>query len=44
MGVQIAEINLKPSDNAERFDERQYGPAAQVVPAPAEETVAAGSL
>ncbi|MBS0296479.1 MAG: NAD-dependent deacylase [Proteobacteria bacterium] len=31
--VRTCEINLQPSDNAERFDERLYGPATEVVPA-----------
>jgi NAD-dependent deacetylase len=31
--VRTCEINLQPSDNASRFDERLYGPATEVVPA-----------
>jgi len=30
--VRTCEINLQPSDNASRFDERLYGPATEVVP------------
>ncbi len=31
-GIRTCEINLEPSDNARKFDERRYGPASQVVP------------
>ena len=31
-GVRTCELNLEPSDNAWMFDERRYGPAAEVVP------------
>jgi NAD-dependent deacetylase len=32
-GIRTCEINLEPSDNAQHFDERHYGPASEVVPA-----------
>ena len=32
-GVRTVELNLEPSDNAFLFDDRRYGPAAEVVPA-----------
>lgn len=32
MGVRRVEINLDPSDNAQAFDERRYGPATVEVP------------
>lgn len=31
-GIRTCEINLTPSDNANRFDEARYGPASEVVP------------
>lgn len=39
--VKSCEINLEPSDNAHVFDERRYGAASVVVPAWAEELLAA---
>jgi NAD-dependent protein deacetylase/lipoamidase len=33
LGIETWEVNLEPSDNAEMFDERIYGPAAEAVPA-----------
>jgi NAD-dependent deacetylase len=38
-GVATCEINLEPSDNAEWFDERRYGPASEAVPKWVEEVV-----
>ncbi len=38
-GVATCEINLEPSDNAEWFDERRYGPAREAVPAWVDELV-----
>ena len=32
-GVRTCELNLQPSDNAYLFDERRYGPAAEITPA-----------
>ena len=32
MGLRTCELNLEPSDNADVFDERAYGPASEVVP------------
>ncbi|AWM86811.1 NAD-dependent deacylase [Microvirga sp. 17 mud 1-3] len=32
-GIRTCEINLEPSDNARRFDERRYGPASEAIPA-----------
>lgn len=32
-GIRTCEINLEPSDNADQFDERRYGPASEAVPA-----------
>ena len=32
-GIATAEINLEPSETAELFDERVYGPASEEVPA-----------
>ena len=40
-GVATCEINLEPSDNAEWFDERRYGPASEAVPAWVEELLRA---
>lgn len=31
-GIRTIELNLEPSDNAGRFDERRYGPASAIVP------------
>ena len=31
-GIRTCEINLTPSDNANRFDEARYGPASEAVP------------
>jgi NAD-dependent deacetylase len=36
-GIPAVELNLAPSDNADRFDERRYGPATDTVPAYVEE-------
>jgi NAD-dependent deacetylase len=33
MGLRTVEINLEPSDNADVFDDRRYGPATAEVPA-----------
>lgn len=33
LGIRTCECNLEPSDNAETFDERLYGPASRAVPA-----------
>jgi NAD-dependent deacetylase len=33
MGLRTVEINLQPSDNADAFDDRRYGPATTAVPA-----------
>lgn len=33
LGIRTCECNLEPSDNAEAFDERRYGPASTAVPA-----------
>lgn len=41
LGVRTCEINLEPSANAWVFDERRYGPASVVVPAWADELLAA---
>jgi len=40
-GVATCEINLEPSDNAEWFDERRYGPASEAVSAWVEELLRA---
>ena len=32
-GVRTCELNLEPSENARKFDERRYGPASEIVPA-----------
>ena len=40
-GLRTCEINLEPSDNAEWFDERRYGPASEAVPAWVEELLRA---
>jgi NAD-dependent deacetylase len=42
-GIRTCEINLEPSDNAHRFDERRYGSAGEVVPAWAEDILASMS-
>ncbi|MGJ0502575.1 MAG: NAD-dependent deacylase [Methylocystis sp.] len=31
-GLRCCELNLEPSDNAEEFDDRRYGPASEIVP------------
>ena len=33
LGIPTCELNLKPSDNADAFDEARYGPASAIVPA-----------
>lgn len=33
MGIRTCEINLEPSDTADRFDDALYGPATEAVPA-----------
>jgi len=38
--IRTCEINLEPSDNANQFDERRYGPASEAVPAWVDEVVA----
>jgi NAD-dependent deacetylase len=40
-GIKTFEINLEPSDNAAAFDDRRYGKASEIVPAWAEEILAA---
>ena len=40
LGIRACEINLEPSDNANQFDERRYGPASEAVPAWVDEVVA----
>ncbi len=40
MGVRTCELNLDPSDNADVFDERQYGVATAIVPAWADRLLA----
>jgi NAD-dependent deacetylase len=40
-GIPTVELNLAPSDNASLFDERIYGPAAEMVPAWVAKTIAA---
>ena len=37
LGITTCEINLEPSDNAQAFDMRRYGPATEMVPALVEE-------
>ena len=32
MGIRTVGINLEPSENADQFDDRHYGPVKQVVP------------
>jgi NAD-dependent deacetylase len=39
-GAATCEINLEPSDNADQFHERRYGPASREVPAWVEEILA----
>lgn len=43
-GVVTLELNLEPSDNAWAFDDGRYGPASEIVPAWADEVIAALSL
>jgi len=38
-GIRTCEINLEPSDNADRFDESRYGLASKEVPAWADEVL-----
>ena len=33
LGIRTCELNLEPSDNADAFDDRQYGAATAIVPA-----------
>ncbi len=33
LGIRTCEFNLEPSDNADLFDEAEYGPASEIVPA-----------
>ena len=40
-GIPTVEVNLEPSDGAELFDERIYGPATATVPALVERLLAA---
>ena len=40
LGIRTCEINLQPSDNATQFDERNYGPAGEVVPRWVEDVLA----
>jgi NAD-dependent deacetylase len=39
-GLATCELNLEPSDNADRFGERRYGRASETVPAWVEEVLA----
>lgn len=39
-GIRCCELNLEPSDNAEEFDDRRYGPASEIVPSWVEEILA----
>jgi NAD-dependent deacetylase len=39
-GIRTCEINLEPSDNARRFDQRRYGPASEAVPTWVDEILA----
>ena len=41
-GIRTCEINLEPSENAQRFDQRRYGPASEAVPAWVDEILAKG--
>ncbi len=43
-GLHTCELNLEASDNADAFDERQYGPATTIVPRWVDGVLAAGSL
>ncbi len=36
-GLRCCELNLEPSDNADEFDDRRYGPASEIVPSWVEE-------
>jgi len=40
LGIRTREINLEPSDNANQFDHRCYGPASEAVPAWVDEVLA----
>jgi NAD-dependent deacetylase len=40
LDIRTCEINLEPSDNANQFDERRYGPASEAVPAWVDEFLA----
>jgi NAD-dependent deacetylase len=40
-GIRTCELNLEPSDNADAFDERRYGPASVIVPAWVDDFLAA---
>ena len=42
-GVRTCELNLDPSDNADAFDERHYGPATQTVPAWVDQVLCRGN-
>ncbi len=43
-GVRTCEINLTPSDNAEKFDERRYGKASETVPIWSDQVLASVEL
>ncbi len=42
LGIRTCEINLKPSGNAQQFDEGRYGPASKAVPAWVDEILTSG--
>ncbi len=39
LGIRACEINLEPSDNANQFDERRYGPASEAAPTWVDEVI-----
>jgi NAD-dependent deacetylase len=43
LGIRTCEINLEPSENAHRFDERIYGMASETVPAWVDQMLGAGA-
>ena len=42
-GIRTCEINLEPSENAQQFDQRRYGPASEAVPAWIDEILSEGN-
>jgi NAD-dependent deacetylase len=44
LGAVTCEINLEPSDNADQFDARRYGPASEEVPAWAAQVLAPAGI